>query len=129
MSQINDNFNINKQIKGKLPSLPFLEIKNTILGKNYKLSVACVSKKVSQEFNNQYREKNYPTNILSFPLEKDSGEILLQLNKIKEDAPNFDMTYSQFLKYLFIHGLLHLKGMQHGSTMEREEKKFLKKFS
>jgi len=35
------------------------------------------------------------------------------------------MSYSKFIKYLFIHGLLHLKGFEHSSIMEKEEKKFL----
>jgi len=33
------------------------------------------------------------------------------------------------LKYLFIHGLLHLKGFEHSSTMEKEEKKYMRLFS
>ena len=46
-----------------------------------------------------------------------------------KDAPNFDMPVSKFLLFLVIHAMLHLKGYEHGSTMERQEKKFLKLFS
>ena len=38
------------------------------------------------------------------------------------------MTPQTFLSYLFIHGLLHLRGEEHGDTMEREERRIMKKF-
>ncbi len=119
---------INKT-KGKPPRLPFVSIKNAILGKSYELSVVIAPKALSRKLNSQYRNKDYPTNILSFSLNKESGEIILQCDIARKDAPNFDMSYTQFMKFLFIHGCLHLKGMQHSSTMEKAERKFLKKFS
>lgn len=122
------SFDISNKTKGKLPSLPFVEIKNKILGEDYELSIVCVSKRESQKLNKKWRDKDYPTNILSFPLSENSGEIVLQLEKVREDAPNFDMDYPNFLKFLVIHGYLHLKGFEHGSTMEKEEKKYLKIF-
>lgn len=122
------NFDISNKTKGKLPSLPFVVIKNKICGEDYDLSIVCVSKKESQKLNKKWRDKDYPTNILSFPLTEKSGEIILQLEKVREDAPNFDMDYPNFLKFLVIHGCLHLKGFEHGSTMEKEEKKYLKIF-
>lgn len=125
---IKGSFDISNKTKGKLPRLPFVVMKNKILGEDYELSVVCVSKKESQRLNKQWRDKDYPTNILSFPLTENSGEIVLQLDIVKRDAPNFDMNYTNFLKFLVIHGCLHLKGFEHGSTMEKEEKKYLKIF-
>lgn len=114
--------------KGKLPSLPFVEMKNKILGKTYELSISFVSSKESQKLNLTYRGKNNPTNILSFELSKKSGELVLQLGCVKRDAKKFDMDFPNFLSFLLIHGMLHLKGMQHGSTMERQENRFKKLF-
>jgi len=110
------------QTKGKLPSLPFLLIKEDILGKKYSLSIAFISKAKSKELNNKYRQKNKPTNILSFPLSKESGEILLCPALIKTETKKFGRTFRELLGFLVIHGLLHLKGMEHSSTMERREK-------
>ena len=115
--------------KGKLPRLPFVYIKNAILGKKYELGVSFLSTKKQKEINKQYRRLDQTTNILSFPLTKTSGDITFDLSKVKKDAPLFDMSYTKFLKYLFIHGCLHLKGFDHGSIMDRQEKKFLKMFS
>jgi ssRNA-specific RNase YbeY (16S rRNA maturation enzyme) len=41
----------------------------------------------------------------------------------------FDRTYENFLVFLFIHGLVHLKGYDHGDKMEKVEIKFRKKFN
>ncbi|MEA3399006.1 MAG: rRNA maturation RNase YbeY [Patescibacteria group bacterium] len=123
------NCEIINKTKGKVPTLPFVKIKNNILGKRYDLSIAFVSPAKSKKINRKYKKKDKPTNILSFPLSEKLGEIILQPNLIKKEAPNFKMNYTQFTKFLLIHGMLHLKGMQHGSTMEREEKKLLNKFS
>jgi probable rRNA maturation factor len=122
-------FDIVNKTKSKLPRLPFVSIKNKILGEEYELSVSFLTAKQQKKINSLYRGKDETTNILSFPFSKTSGEITFDPIKIKKDTPLFDMSYPQFLKYLFIHGCLHLKGFEHSSTMEREEKKYLRIFS
>ncbi len=120
---------ITNKTKGKLPRLPFVRLKEAILGQAYDLSVAIVTPAESHRLNLTYRQKDKPTNVLSFPLEKNSGELVLDVATASTDAKNFDMTKQKFLLFLVIHGMLHLKGYEHGSTMERAEKKFLKIFS
>jgi probable rRNA maturation factor len=115
--------------KSKLPRLPFVSIKEAVLGPRYELGLRFLPKTKQQELNRIYRGFDKTTNVLSFPVSKISGDITFDLQKVKKDAPLFDMTYPQFLKYLFIHGLLHLKGFEHSSTMEKEEKKFMRMFS
>jgi probable rRNA maturation factor len=124
-----ENCTIINKTKGKLPRLPFESIKNEILGEKYELTVIFLSSKKQKEINSKYRGKNNTTNILSWPMSDSLGDISFDLQKVKADSKLFDMTYVKFLKYLFIHGCLHLKGFEHSSTMEREERKFLKKFS
>jgi probable rRNA maturation factor len=106
----------------------FSIIKNDILGRNYSLSIAYVSEKTSKEINKKYRGKNKPTNILSFPLGKNLGEILLCLPVIKREAKKFNKTSDQFLNFLVIHGILHLKGLSHSSTMEERENFYDQKY-
>lgn len=108
--------------------VPFVSIKNRILGEKYELGLSLLTSSKQKEINLKYRAKNETTNILSFPLSENSGEITIDPLRVKKDAPLFDMTYTQFFKYLFIHGCLHLKGFEHSSTMERQEKKYLKMF-
>jgi rRNA maturation RNase YbeY len=100
------------------------KLKKDILGKKYSLSIAFISEKKSRAINKKYRKKDKPTNVLAFPLSKTAGEILLCKPVIRKEAKNFDKTFEEFLFYLVIHGMLHLKGMRHGSIMERAENKY-----
>lgn len=120
---------ITNKTNGTLPRVPFARIKDAILGSSYSLSVAIVPPRESHRLNLAFRGKDNPTNVLSFPYSEQSGELVLDLATSKKQAPDFDMPFTAFITYLVIHGMLHLKGMDHGSTMEREEKKFLKIFS
>ena len=106
----------------------FVNISEKILGKKYELSIVFVDTKTAQQLNKDYRKKTYIPNILSFPIDKNSGEIFICLEKSKEEAIDFEMTKSIYIKYLLIHGALHLKGLDHGEKMEKEEKRFLKFF-
>lgn len=120
---------VNNKTKGRLPRLPFVSIKNKILGEKYEMGLTLLQSQEQKKINKTYRGIDKTTNILSFPLSKTSGEITIDPIKVKKDAPLFNMNYTQFFKLLFIHGLLHLKGYEHSSTMEKAEKKYLKLFS
>lgn len=122
------NFGIKKTIKGNHPRLPFKNIKDHILGKKYNLGLIFVSEKASQKLNFKYRNKNKPTNVLAFPYNNDEGEIFINLKKADEEKENFGMSLRKFTGLLFIHALFHLKGLFHGSRMERKEKEVMKKF-
>ena len=111
------------------PSLPFQKIQEEILGKKYELSLVFIGDKLSRKLNKQYRKIDKPTNILTFPLSKSSGEIFINLNLAKGQAHKFDRNYTNFIGFLLIHGLMHLKGYEHSSKMEREEKKIREKFN
>lgn len=121
-------FSIHKTIKGKPPRLPFLKMKNEVLGKEYDLSLIFIGSKKSKTLNKKYRNKDYSANILSFPIEKDEGEIFIDLNTAKKKAKDFDREHDNFIAFLFIHGLFHLKGYEHSSKMEDKEKNIRKKF-
>jgi probable rRNA maturation factor len=123
-----ENFSILYKTKAKLPRLAFCDMKNAVLGKNYELSLVIVGDALSQKINRTYRSLDKPTDILSFPLSKTSGEIFLNLKQAKLEAKKFDRSYENFIAFLFIHGLMHLKGFDHSSRMESEEVTFRKKF-
>ena len=81
-----------------------------------------------RKLNRMYREKDFATDILSFPLSKKTGEIVFCMKEVAARSKLFKKTEVHFLKFLFIHGLCHLKGMTHGSRMETQEIKFRKQF-
>ncbi len=123
-----DTFSITNTTRATLPRISFADIKNIALGKNYNLSLVFIGERRSRTLNRAYRDKDKPTNILSFTLDKNEGEIFITLKKAEREAKQFDRTFQNFIAFLFIHGCMHLKGMEHGSTMEKAEEKLRRAF-
>lgn len=122
------HFSILNKTRGTLPRISFLEIKEAVLGKNYDLSVVLVTPALARSITLKAKHKDKASNVLSFPLSKNSGEIVLCPATARKEAPDWDASPTDFLTYLLIHGLLHLKGEQHGSTMEKKERSVCKRF-
>ena len=97
--------------RANTPRLPYRQLTERILGGRYELSVVLIGNTRARTLNRTWRGKDYPANILTFPLDRNLGEIFL----------NLDQTSGTNLQPLFIHGLLHLKGLTHGSRMEQLE--------
>ncbi len=110
------------------PIWPYETIKNTILGKSYLLSLSFVGPTRAQAFNQTYRKKDYVPNVLSFPLAETTGEIVICPQVAKREAKKFSLSIDGYIAYLFIHGCVHLKGHDHGDTMDRLEQKYVKQF-
>ncbi len=127
----NETFSITTTQKTapKVNGAVFEQMKNIALGKKYNLSLVFIGDKKSKELNKTYRQKDYPTDILSFSIDSKSGEIFINPKVAKKKAKLFNRTESNYLDFLFIHGLFHLKGMDHGRIMEKEEEKLRKKFN
>lgn len=119
---------IKNTTKGKLPSLPFVQIKNKILGKKYELDLVFVNENKIHALNKTYRKVDKPTDILSFPIDKSHGEIFICEKIAKKKSKDFEREYNNFIAFLFIHGNVHLLGYDHGNKMEIVETKFRKLF-
>lgn len=84
----------------------------------------CDSKK-THEINKEYRHKNYPADIITFAIFADSedkiifdneinlGEIIIALDKVKEEAEKNNVKDIYELYFLIAHGILHLLGFDH----------------
>ena len=110
--------------RGPVPRVPFSVIKEKILGKRYTLSLVFVGDTRMRRMNHEYRKKDATTDILSFPFDTTSGEILISPKEAAKRAKNFNMNSHQYLTFLFIHGCLHLEGFDHGPKMESLENKW-----
>lgn len=70
-----------------------------------------------QTINNEYRGKNTPTDVLSFPLEdmpfSPLGSIIISIDFVNEKANEYNHTNMQEFALLYIHGILHLLGYDH----------------
>ena len=90
-----------------------------------------------QEVNAQYRGKDAPTDVLSFPLEAQMphaplGTIMISEVFVKEKANAYGHTPQEELTLLFIHGLLHLLGFDHEcdeGQMRQEEERLIREWA
>ncbi len=105
-----------------------MQLKEDVLGKSYELSVAFVGAEEARAVTWAAKHKDKASNVLSFPLSKTSGEIVLCPETAREQCADHYMDSRTFLAYLYIHGLFHLKGLDHGDTMEREERRIMHRF-
>ena len=122
-------------IRGKIPSgFSDRKIKNIIL-KALRLSnstacsigLAFVGPAKMSSYNKLYRNKNKPTDVLSFAYHKSKksnrdidGDIIICPSFVRSDIKNSDIAYNNQLSRLIIHGILHLSGLDHVTDTETE---------
>ena len=121
------SLNISTTVK-QYPKLPYQTIKDKVLGKSYQAELIFVGKAKARALNQISRGKNYVPNVLSFPLDSKTGEIYIAPDVAKVEAKKFNLSVDGYIGYLFIHGLLHLKGLDHGTKMDQKEKQLMKYF-
>nr|WP_316246597.1 rRNA maturation RNase YbeY [Sutcliffiella horikoshii] len=100
------------------------------------LSVTFVDNDRIQEINREYRDKNQPTDVISFAMEEMGegeikihydedaprmlGDIIISIPKAEEQAEEYGHSVKRELGFLALHGLLHLLGYDHEN--ESDEK-------
>ena len=115
-----------KKIENVFPiGTAYQRLSEKILSKKYTLSLVLTDPKTIQKLNVQYRRKDYVPNVLSFPLSKTEGEIYICPDVAKNEAAEYGHSVADHIRYLYIHGCLHLKGLPHGKEMGQLEKKYL----
>jgi probable rRNA maturation factor len=81
-----------------------------------------------RELNRNWRDKDKPTNVLSFPApsvpgmpgSRPLGDIALAFETVKREAENEGKTFEDHVTHLLVHGLLHLLGYDHELEAEAE---------
>lgn len=84
----------------------------------------------THEINKEYRNKDYPADIITFAIFADSeekfifdgeinlGEVIIALDKVIEEAEKKSVTKEHELAFLISHGILHLLGFDHQTEEE-----------
>lgn len=117
------NISLRRTTSGALPRVPFVMLKKYVLGKNYELSVLFPDTQTSIALHKKWKQKSTPVNVLSFPLDDMSGEIVITLATARREAPLYNRSYHDHIVRLYIHGLAHLKGYDHGDAMDDFEER------
>jgi len=94
---------------------------------NWELSILLCDDKMITGLNRQYRNKDEPTDILSFNLGETiqdggktvylPGDIVISLDTLRENSGYFQISEDEELRRLIIHGILHLDGMDHTESV------------
>ena len=110
--------------------------KSCLEGKEYDsitLDIVFCDSKKTHELNRDYRDKDYPADIITFAIFADDensfifdgdinlGEIIIAIDKVEEGVNrdiSFSKNWKQELFFLISHGLMHLLGFDHQSEEE-----------
>ena len=110
-------------------------------GEKRDFSVTFVTDDEIQELNREYREIDAPTDILTFRLDdapsfpisfdeedmdflnnEEMGDIFISLDTMRRNAEEFGVGEEEELSRLLLHGILHLRGLDHKTNdFEKEE--------
>ncbi len=76
------------------------------------------------EINKRYLSHDYYTDIITFQYEEGkvlSGDIYISVDRVRENAVEFDQGFDQELRRVMIHGVLHLAGYRDKTDAEKSE--------
>ncbi len=109
-------------------------VEENLQDKNYYVSIILTTPDQIQKMNNEFRKVNKATDVLSFPMfEKDEiynkpeeiretlGDIVISIDKVKEQAKEYEHSFERELSYMVVHGFYHLMGYDHIEQEERKE--------
>ncbi len=80
------------------------------------ITIRFVEPEEGQSLNNDYREKDYATNVLSFPYEVEpvvAGDLVICATVVEREAAEQEKTLEAHYAHLIVHGILHLQGYDH----------------
>ena len=90
--------------------------------KRYSLTVVLVDNMAMRTYNQRFRGEDAFTDVLAFPGDgKYLGDVIISVERAKEQAPNFGFTFEKELALLVVHGVLHLLGYRDYTTEEARE--------
>lgn len=115
--------------------------------KDAELSILFVNDRQMKELNHKYRGIDRTTDVLSFPQMQDArckiqdkknrvscimnheslanfifGDVVINLQAAKRQAPEHGLSFNEELRWLLVHGVLHLIGYDHERSKYAERK-------
>jgi len=91
------------------------------------LSIRVVGRGESQAMNRNYRHKDKPTNVLSFPYEAPVqvpshylGDLIICAPIVTEEAAAQNKSVASHWAHMVVHGMLHLQGYDHENDQDAE---------
>ncbi len=76
------------------------------------------------KMNSKYLNHHYYTDVITFDYSKNdilSGDIFISIDRVKENADRYEVTFINELSRVIIHGVLHLAGFKDNTSEEKEK--------
>jgi probable rRNA maturation factor len=127
---------IDLQIACEASGLPSLEdfqrwtdtVLTAVTDEKFELTIRLVTIEESQQLNRQYRHKDKPTNVLSFPFEVPEGielnllgDLVVCVPVVEREAKEQSKSLLDHWAHMIIHGCLHLLGYDHITDADADE--------
>lgn len=99
---------------------------------NWLLSVTFVDDRYIQKLNKTYLNRDYPTDVLAFPIDEITspdneqeqilGDIYISLDRAKEQSIEYQVSFNEEVTRLLLHGIFHLLGDDHKEMTPKVER-------
>lgn len=123
---------VERAVRAALAETPYAQLEST--DRDVEVSITLTDDDAMRTLNQQWREKDKPTNVLSFPMtgpeeiaqlpmgmEALLGDIVVASGVCTQEAAGKGITLADHATHLVVHGMLHLLGYDHMSNGEAEE--------
>lgn len=96
-------------------------IKNQNINHPVEISISLVGSDEIKSLNNEYRNKDKTTDVLSFPIDDYMlGDVIINIDKIKAQSRLYKTGFIREFSYLLTHSLLHLVGYDHMNDWDKK---------
>ncbi len=96
---------------------------NKLQIKNKSINIILIDDDEIQDLNKTYREKDYATDVLTFPdgYLNNLGDVFISIPKCSSQATELGHSFERELGFLVLHGFLHSIGYDHNTDEEETE--------
>lgn len=96
---------------------------NLTSNQNKTINIILIDNNEIQRLNKEYRNKDYVTDVLTFPdgYLNNLGDVFVSIPKMMEQAEELGHSNNRELGFLVVHGFLHTLGYDHQTKEEEEE--------
>jgi len=97
----------------------------------HEISILITDNDQIQQLNKKYRSVDRPTNVLAFPMQEGRfknitpgllGDVVISCEKAQQEADKAAISLFERMSQLLVHGILHLTGFDHETSVQDAEK-------
>lgn len=137
---IDETGSVTEKLLAQIEAILSFSGKALALEANTEMSVTLMDNQGIQVINRDYRGKDQATDVISFALEelgedevpvifqsedeqlpRNIGDIMISIDKAKEQAEEYGHSFERELGFLTVHGFLHLNGYDHMTPADEKE--------